>query len=182
MRNQVSPFVLRHAQPTDLPGIAELLLRLSDRSRYLRYFQPLAPSPAYSQAEASRMVLHTTRRGITLLIALPPDAGGEAIAVAELACSSDAADLGELAILVRDDYQGQGLGRLLGRQLVAVARRLGLATIHADILPENWASLRLLRQLGVPYTIRFDGGLLHAVLQLQGGAAASETDSCDSIK
>jgi acetyltransferase len=173
MRDQASPFVLRHAQPNDLLGIAELFVRLSDRSRYLRYFQPLAPSPAHSQAEARRMVLHTTRRGITLVIALPPDAGGEAIAVAELVRSPDALDQGELAMLVRDDYQGQGLGRLLGRQLVALARRLGLATIHADILPENRASLRLLGQLGVPYSLSFDSGLLHAVLQLQSGAATN---------
>jgi hypothetical protein len=93
MRDHAAPLVLRHAQPTDLPGIAELLLRLSDRSRYLRYLEPLA-------------------------------------------------------------------------------HRLGLTAIHADLLPENRASLRLLRQLGAPYTLSFDGGLLHTVLQLQHSAAA----------
>ncbi|NJM06237.1 hypothetical protein HC891_08635, partial [Candidatus Gracilibacteria bacterium] len=128
MRDHAAPFVLRHAQPNDLPGIAELLLRLSDHSRYLRYFQPLVSSTTHSRAEARRMVLHTTRFGITLVIARPPDTGGEAIAVAELARSPDAFDQAELAMLVRDDYQGQGLGRLLGCQLVALARRLqGLA-------------------------------------------------------
>jgi GNAT superfamily N-acetyltransferase len=43
----------------------------------------------------------------------------------------------EVAFAVVDDYQGQGIGSILMRHLVAIARRAGLAELVADVLPEN---------------------------------------------
>lgn len=45
----------------------------------------------------------------------------------------------EIAFVVIDDYQGQGLGTLLMRHLSVLARKAGLAELTADVLPENAA-------------------------------------------
>jgi hypothetical protein len=54
---------------------------------------------------------------------------------------------------------------------MAQARRI--AEVHAHLVPENRASLRLLRRMGVPYTTTFDGDLIQVVLQLSAPAERS---------
>jgi RimJ/RimL family protein N-acetyltransferase len=43
--------------------------------------------------------------------------------------------------------------------------------LHAHLLPENRASLRLLQRLGVAYATTFDGELLHIKTQAKGAKA-----------
>lgn len=94
----------------------------------------------------------------------------EAIGLAELTITTDAPAFGEIAMLVRDDLQGHGVGAILAQQLVAVGRARGLAELHADLLPGNSAALRLLRRLRLSYRVSFVNRLMRAVIPL---AAAS---------
>lgn len=57
-------------------------------------------------------------------------------------------DEAELAFLVVDAYQGQGIGRLLMKHLIAVAEEQGVRALTAEVLPENAAMLRLFRDFG----------------------------------
>lgn len=54
----------------------------------------------------------------------------------------------ELAFLVVDAYQGQGIGTLLLKHLVAIARSAGLEHLEAEVLAENAAMLKLFKKLG----------------------------------
>ena len=54
----------------------------------------------------------------------------------------------ELAFLVIDACQGQGIGRLLMKHLLAIAREKGLRALTAEVLPENAAMLRLFKDFG----------------------------------
>src|SRR5258707_6338166 len=45
----------------------------------------------------------------------------------------------EIAFVVIDAYQGQGIGTLLMRHLAAIARSAGLKELIAEVLPENMA-------------------------------------------
>lgn len=159
------PVNTRCAQPGDVQLLVGLLCQASEHSRYLRYFQPLQPVSSRFWAEAERMVKQNTRHGITLIATIQPECP-EVIAVAELARDMAAPQQGEIAMLVRDDFQGQGLGGMLGRQTVTMAQNCGLTHLHADLLAENRASLRLLRHFGVPYATSFASGVRHAVLHI----------------
>lgn len=55
---------------------------------------------------------------------------------------------GEFAILVRSDLHGQGLGTLMMRRIIAVARSRGLVRIVGSVLRDNARMLTLLRDLG----------------------------------
>ena len=55
---------------------------------------------------------------------------------------------GEFAILVRSDLHGQGLGTILTRRIIALARDRGLARIVGSVLRDNTRMLRLVRELG----------------------------------
>ncbi len=53
----------------------------------------------------------------------------------------------EVAFAVADDWQQRGIGKVLMDRLAEDARAAGIETFHADIAPENSASLALLRRL-----------------------------------
>ncbi len=55
---------------------------------------------------------------------------------------------GEFAVLVSDEYQGQGLGAELVRRLIQVARDEKLSKIVGDILPDNTVMRRVCEKLG----------------------------------
>jgi RimJ/RimL family protein N-acetyltransferase len=54
----------------------------------------------------------------------------------------------EVAFVVIDAYQGQGIGTLLTRHLAVIARAAGLRELTADVLPENAPMQKVLRNFG----------------------------------
>lgn len=167
---RAEPLTVRRTQPADLPLLAALLEQVSDQTRYLRYGSPLLGSRTWARVEAERLVHQDGARGLVLVTTTtvqPP----EAIAIGELVWSHDSATSGEVALLVRDDQQRRGIGTTLGRALLAQAQAQGMTTLHAHLLPENRASLRLIRRLRVAFATTFDGELLHVAIQTNGASA-----------
>ncbi len=166
---------LRRVRSSDAPLLAELLGRLSDRTWQLRYFaaRPLADEAVWR--EAGRMMLGRQGRHLTLVAIGRPRGEEEAIAVAELVRDADTPAAGEIALVVRDDYQANGVGSLLGRRLLHLARAARMTTVRADLLVENRGALRLLNRLGVPYTATIQDGatrvLAHVPDELGAGWA-----------
>lgn len=58
----------------------------------------------------------------------------------------------EFAIVVSDQFQGQGLGCELLRRLIDVARDFGIRRVRADILADNVAMQRLCERHGFRLT------------------------------
>ena len=72
----------------------------------------------------------------------------------------------ELAFAVIDDYQGQSIGQLLMRHLIAIARNAGLVELVADVLPSNSAMLKVFQKSGLPVNTRRADGIMHVSLRL----------------
>ena len=72
----------------------------------------------------------------------------------------------EIAFVVVDAYQGQGIGTILMRHLAILARDAALKELIADVLPENSAMLKLFRKFGFKTTSKGSGQVTHLVLQL----------------
>ena len=72
----------------------------------------------------------------------------------------------EVAFALIDDYQGQGIGAALMRDLAAIARDAGLKELIAEVLPENMAMLKVFKKSGLQPTVRRDAGITHVALQL----------------
>lgn len=158
---------VRPARADDTWLLADMFYHLSPQSRYLRYFQPVPLSLANAWAEGRRMSTRPGNYELTLIATMQSAEYAEAVGVAELVRDPRAPTRGELAVIVRDDQQGRGIGTTLLRRLVAEAQAWGISELHADLLPENRATLRLLRRLSVPAQTTFDAGTLHVVLQLR---------------
>ena len=71
----------------------------------------------------------------------------------------------EVAFIVVDAYQRHGIGAILVRHIVGLARAAGLKQLAADVLPENIAMLNVLGKLG--FQIRgVDPQVIHLRLTL----------------
>jgi acetyltransferase len=85
------------------------------------------------------------------LVALAPAKGkkpARMLGVARLAIETANTEEGEFAIVVRDDWQGKGLGRELMEKLIAAARDMGVREISGDVLAANSAMIRFSVSLG----------------------------------
>ena len=72
----------------------------------------------------------------------------------------------EIAFVVIDDYQGQGLGTLLMRHLAVIARKAGLKELIAEVLPENAAMRKVFSKFGFEARRGKDPQVVHLVLAL----------------
>jgi RimJ/RimL family protein N-acetyltransferase len=83
------------------------------------------------------------------LIATVQEEGDERIvAVARLARSENPAEA-ESAVVVRDDYQHQGLGTHMLRLLVEVARSMDIKRLTAWVMAENLYMLHIIQKSGL---------------------------------
>ena len=71
----------------------------------------------------------------------------------------------EIAFTVVDAFQRQGIGAILVRHVVGLARAAGLKQLSADVLPENVAMLNVLGKLGFQ-TRGMDPQVVHLTLPL----------------
>jgi RimJ/RimL family protein N-acetyltransferase len=72
----------------------------------------------------------------------------------------------EVAFMVVDAYQGQGIGGILTRHLLGLARAAGLKELVAEVLPENAAMRKVLAKFGFRSGRGIDPQLVHMILPL----------------
>ena len=65
----------------------------------------------------------------------------------------------EIALTVHDDYQGQGVGGFILRQLIRLGRDNGIRIFAADVLATNARMLRLLEKLAPQRRSTLSGGV-----------------------
>lgn len=139
---------IRPIEGADAGLVGGLLMRLSEPTCWLRYSRPRL-APAAVQCEVERMLGRDGAGATVLLATLRCDSAEEAVALAELIATDG--ETAEVAIVVRDDHQGQGLGRALLCQIARQAVSQGLRTLRFDIRRENTAMQCLVHGLGLPY-------------------------------
>ena len=141
---------------------------LSDHSVYLRYFQRVKLSTRTSHQRLSRVCFLDYDRELALLAEHRDftERQNRIIAVATLVKIPHKSE-GELAVLIRDDYQGQGLGTELIARLVHVAREEGLAKVTASTMIENAGMTAVFKKLGFQVVINKEGDLIEVTLPLR---------------
>ena len=136
---------IRLARPEDAEPVERMHQRCSQESRYYRYF---APQNVWREEQLRR--LSGGHRGATLVIT---DAEGVLIGLGNLfPFEEGATDVAELAVIVEDNWHGQGLGRILLARIIDVARRQGFTELVAYVMGGNRSMLRLLEGSGLTFT------------------------------
>jgi succinyl-CoA synthetase alpha subunit/RimJ/RimL family protein N-acetyltransferase len=132
----------------------------SDRSLYLRFF-------SMSRWSADNFADALVRRSSATYRALVASVGDDIVGVA----SFEAIDqrVADVALLVSDAHQHEGIGTLLLEHLASVARHHGLRRFRADVLVENFSMLRVFRDLGFRVTSAPDLEVIEVDLDLDPG-------------
>jgi len=134
---------VRPIRATDAQALVALHARLSADTIYRRYF---GARPRLSPADVDRFTRVSEDWRFALVAVREP---AELVAVARYEGSA-AGSTAEIAIVVDDAVQHQGIGRALFARLAEVARVRGLTALVADVLDGNEPMLRLLRSSGLP--------------------------------
>jgi acyl-CoA synthetase (NDP forming)/GNAT superfamily N-acetyltransferase len=143
-----------HLRPI-VPDDAELLVRfysrVSDQSKYYRFF---APYPTLSDRDVARFTQVDYAGRLALIVVV----AGEMIAVGryERTSSTDA----EVAFLVEDAHQGRGLGQLLLEHLAEAAREHGISRFIAEVLPDNRKMMTVFTEAGYHVAREFEDGVI----------------------
>lgn len=159
------PVRLRPIRPEDEPKIVQFHSHISEDSIYLRYFHPLNFDYRISHERLTRICFIDYDREMALVITAPssqPDER-EIIAIGRLS-KLYGTNSAEFAMLIRDDFQKQGLGTLLLQRLLDVAKGEGITTVIADMLPENAGMRYICKKLG--FTLKRKQGVIKATITL----------------
>ncbi len=150
---------IRPIQPGDDHALIEIFKHLSPQSVYQRFFQAL---PELSPGMATYLAnAHYTDR-----MALVAEAGGEMIGVGRYERTDDPT-VADLALVLLDEWQNRGLGRILLREILKVGKSNGIERFHADVLAENRRMLRLLAQESEILEQKTEAGIAEAFLVLR---------------
>jgi len=165
-----TPVILRPIRPEDEPLMVKFHGALSERSVFLRYFQWSKLSQRVAHDRLRRICFIDYDREIALVADhTAPDTGEhEILAVARLS-KIHGRSTGEMALLVRDQYQRRGLGIELLRRLIQAARDEHLDSMQAYLLRENVEMRGLVEKLGFKVEPADETGVHLAFLNLNGG-------------
>lgn len=159
MRGAVLRF--RDIRPDDKAALVQFHRRLSDETRYRRYH---AAKGDLTTSDLRYLTEVDGHRHVALVAEVPPPhLDGVAGPVADWIGSDGPADLagvarlvgdpehpgeGEIAIVVRDDVHGRGLGVELIESVLARGRQEGIHVAVAQVQSDNHRALRLFQGLG----------------------------------
>lgn len=155
------PIEIRALRPADRDELLGALERMSDESIRRRFF---TPKRHFSATEIERYVNVDFVAHVALVAVLQQDGrpvivGGGRYIVTE-------PGVAEVAFAVDDAHQGRGIGGVLMRHLVAIARAVGLRELVAEVLPDNAAMLGVFRKSGLDMNARRDRDAVHVALRL----------------
>lgn len=144
---------IRPITPDDAFKLVAFHARLSERTRFLRYFEP---HPKLSPKEVYRITHVDNRYRVCLVAAL----GDDIIAVGVYEGEPDQTSA-EVAFVVDDDHQRRGLGSVLLEHLAGAAAENGITTFVASVLVENPGMMRVFQDAGYQVSDTDDGDVVY---------------------
>jgi RimJ/RimL family protein N-acetyltransferase len=147
---------LARLESSDGMELRRFFYRLSPETIYRRFHSPLA-RPEQAQPKRLLDIDHRDREAVVAVI------DGEIIGVARYARRSGT-DMAEVAVVVADDWQRQGLAtRMLGT-LSELARPAGIRQFTLSMQADNRAALHLLRRFHPDAELTHSQGIYEATV------------------
>ncbi len=147
----------RLIHPDDGPLLAEFFHHLSPETRWRRFHTNLtyvSDELVIARAKELANVDNQTRGGAVLAL-VQAENGEELVGVARIGRPVDnpASPEAEAAVVVRDDYQGQGIGTKLLILLYKLAERMQVRSLIAFVQSDNNPLMEVVRHLNWPMDV-----------------------------
>ena len=166
------PVTIRAIRPGDKELLREAFKGLEAGSIYTRFFGPRKELTDRELIEATEVDFI---RNVALVACVQESAreriiGGARYFVLE---GPDPPSAAEIAFVVEEDYQGQGLASILIKHLLRIGREQGISRFEADVLHANKKMLRVFERTGLPIVTKASSDSLHVTIFLNKGEAPS---------
>jgi GNAT superfamily N-acetyltransferase len=145
---------IRPLRACDDDSIRELYSHLSPRTRYLRFF---SPAPRLPDAVLKLLSCVDYRRHLAMLADVNVAERAEVAALGSFAAIDDGT--AEVGLVVRDEWQRQGIGLTLAVRVLLAAEARGFDRFVAHVLGGNAAIGALLNHVGVVVSTRTKHGV-----------------------
>jgi RimJ/RimL family protein N-acetyltransferase len=152
----VPALISGHIRPIvaeDAAGLIEFHDKLSDSSRYFRFF---SVHPTLREQDARHFA---SVDGVDRMAFVAEDDGG-IIGVGRYDRDQLDPESAEVAFAVGDEHQGHGIGTTLLRRLAAHARTQGITRFKAWVLPTNHRMLDMFRDVVDRMECEFQSGVI----------------------
>ncbi|UCE09115.1 MAG: GNAT family N-acetyltransferase [Candidatus Thorarchaeota archaeon] len=139
--------LLRLTRPDDSDRIKDLFYDLSEESVYFRFLAPLRAIPRSTLQDFYDV---DADRDVSIVAVVEPDEedASERIIGAGRFLLNRSTNEAEFALLVKDEFQGMGVGRFIFEHLVKIAKSKGIGTFLAIVHPQNQPMIRFLMKYG----------------------------------
>jgi acetyltransferase len=139
-----TPAEIRPIRPEDEPLIADLFKSFSEQTIVLRFFQRF---PQLAHEQLVRYCQIDYDRELALVCVIEDEGLEKIIGDVRIIKLADM-EIADMAIMVSDQWQGQGVGIALSKHCLKVAKEAGIKRIFMDILSINTYMLNLANRLG----------------------------------
>ena len=156
---------IRALQPDDAERMTEAFSKLDPESVYTRFF---SYKKEVSAADLQLIREMDFERRVALIATLPEN--GREIVIASSSYSTYGDNKAEIAFVVEEDYQGQGIARRLLKHLGKIAVDRGITTFTAEVLAHNAAMQKVFAACGWPLSSHAEDGSVHFTLALNSAA------------
>jgi acyl-CoA hydrolase/GNAT superfamily N-acetyltransferase len=154
---------LRPVKISDEPLLKDFFYALSDRSLYRRFISMRKDMPHERLQEF--VIIDYTKEMV--ILAVRNEGEREAVVGIGQYGMDEPTHSAEVAFVVRDDYQNQGVGRELLAYLTLLAKKQGLLGFTAEVLMENQPMMHLFKSMGFDLETRSEAGVYELRMAFQ---------------
>jgi acetyltransferase len=156
---------VRQITPDDREKLVAFYYSLSVETQEMRFFGHNHPRDVVEN-EATRLTQVSPKYNLILLALAADEAPERVIGTARYVCDRDDSTTAEIAIVIQDAYQGDGLGRQLMELLIRAGRARGLKHLRAVWRSQNRALQRLILGSGLAHTSSTSQGETTTLLEI----------------
>ena len=153
-----SHVALARLEPSDGELLHRFFYRLSPEAIYRRFLSPLA-RPEQARPERLLDLDHRDREAVAAVV------DGEIVGVARY-FRRHALATAEIAVVVADAWQGQGLATRMLSRLADLARKAGIERFTVTMQADNRPALRLLRRFNTSARLLHSHGIYETAIPL----------------
>jgi acyl-CoA hydrolase/GNAT superfamily N-acetyltransferase len=156
--------LLRPVKISDEPLLKDFFYSLSDQSLYRRFISQRKDMP---HERLQDFVIIDYTREMVILAVKQEDEVEEVLGLSQYGIDT-ITHTAEIAFVVRDDHQNQGIGTELLSYLTLLAKRRGLLGFTAEVLTENKPMLHLFEKMGFDIEKKRDAGVFELKMAFRG--------------
>ena len=167
-RSLYSPSIvmlIRPIKPEDEPLMVDFHKRLSSESVYTRFLSDIKYEDRVSHGRLIK-VCHVDYDRDIALVALDQSSSTSKVVAAARLTKYHGRNIAEFSLLVADDYQAEGLGSKLLRELIHHGESEGLDAIEAIVKQTNRAMIHVAEKAGFEQLYDKEDGVVRQYLNL----------------